>query len=105
MPWLIVLVGYLLGSIPTAYAAGRLLRGRDIRQIGDGNVGTANAFRQLGAEVGVVVGIVDAGKGAVSVPLAQAASLPQVAVLFNGIALPCLVGFTHFLTTRQRVTC
>ena len=49
MSWLIVLLGYLLGSFPTAYIAGRLLKGSDIRQMGDGNVGAANAFRQLGA--------------------------------------------------------
>ena len=61
MPWLIVVLGYLLGSIPTAYIAGQLLKGKDIRQMGDGNVGAANAFRQLGAKIGVAVGILDAG--------------------------------------------
>ena len=55
MLWVIVLLGYLLGSIPTAYIAGRLLKGKDIQQIGDSNVGAANAFRQLGAKAGVVV--------------------------------------------------
>ncbi len=34
MLWVIVLLGYLLGSTPTAYIAGRLLKGEDIRQIG-----------------------------------------------------------------------
>ena len=53
MPWLIPILGYLLGSIPTAYIAGHLLKGRDMRQMGDGNVGTQNAFHQLGAKVGV----------------------------------------------------
>ena len=86
MPWLIVLLGYLLGSIPTAYIAGRLRTGADIRRIGDENAGAANAFRQLGAKVGVAVGIIDAGKGAVAVLVAQAAHLPQAAVLFTGAA-------------------
>ncbi len=45
MPWLIVILGYFLGSIPTAYIAGHVLKGIDIRQVGDGNVGAANAFR------------------------------------------------------------
>ena len=45
MPWLIVVLGYLLGSIPTAYIAGRLLKGKDIRQMGDGNIEAANAYR------------------------------------------------------------
>ena len=76
MPWLIVLLGYLLGSIPTAYIAGHLLKGRDIRQIGDGNVGADNAFRQLGAKIGIGVFFIDAGKGALAILIAQSASLP-----------------------------
>jgi glycerol-3-phosphate acyltransferase PlsY len=107
MPWLIVILGYLLGSIPTAHIAGRLFKGVDIRQIGDGNMGAANAFRQLGAKVGVAVGIIDAAKGAVAILIAQAASLPQVAVLLTGAA--AVVGhnwpiFIHFRGGRGEAT-
>jgi glycerol-3-phosphate acyltransferase PlsY len=52
MPWLIVLPGYFPGAIPTAYIAG-CLKGKDIRQAGNGNGGAANAFRQLGAKTGI----------------------------------------------------
>jgi len=99
MLWLIVLAGYLLGSTPTAYIAGRLLKGKDIRQIGDSNVGAANAFRQLGAKAGVVVFFVDAGKGALAILIAQTANIPQVAILFTGAAAvvghnwPVFIGF------------
>jgi len=99
MPWLIVVLGYLLGSIPTAYIAGRFSKGVDIRQIGDGNMGAANAFRQLGTKVGVAVGIIDVGKGALAIFIAQAASLPLVAVLLTGTATvvghnwPVFIGF------------
>ena len=86
MYWLIVLLGYLLGSIPTAYVAGRLLKGRNIWQMGDGNVGAANAFRQLGAKAGIGVFFVDVGKGALAILIAQAASIPLVAVLLTGAA-------------------
>jgi len=86
MYWLIVLLGYFLGSIPTAYIAGRLLKGRNIWQMGDGNVGAANAFRQLGAKAGIGVFFVDVGKGALAVLIAQAASIPMVAVLLTGAA-------------------
>jgi len=79
-------LGYLLGSIPTAHIMGRVFRKVDIRQIGDGNMGAANAFHQLGAKVGVAVGIIDAGKGALAIFIAQAANLPQVAVLLTGAA-------------------
>ena len=99
MPWLIVLLGYFLGSIPAAYVAGRLLKGRDIRQMGDGNVGAANAFHELGAKVGIVVFFVDAGKGALAILIAQTANIPQAAVLFTGVAVvaghnwPVFIGF------------
>ncbi len=99
MPWLIVIVGYLLGSIPTAYVVGHLLRGGDIRQVGDGNVGAANAFHQLGAKAGIGVFLVDAGKGALAILVAQMASLPLAVVLFTGAAAvvghnwPVFLGF------------
>ncbi len=100
MPWLmIVIVGYLLGSIPTAYIAGRLLKGEDIRQIGDGNVGAANAFRQLGKKIGVGVFFIDAGKGALAVLIAQAVGIPQLAILTTGVDAvighnwPVFIGF------------
>ena len=50
MSWLIVALGYLIGSIPTAYIAGRLLKGKDIRQMGDGNVGGAEMAKLASAE-------------------------------------------------------
>lgn len=99
MLWLIVVLGYLLGSIPTAYIAGRLLKSKDIRQMDDGNVGAANAFRQLGAKIGVAVGIIDASKGALAILIAQAASIPQLAILITGVATvighnwPVFIGF------------
>jgi glycerol-3-phosphate acyltransferase PlsY len=86
MPWLIVILGYLLGSIPTGYIAGRIFRKVDIRRVGDGNMGAQNAFRQLGTKTGVVVGLIDAAKGALAILIAQAANLPQIAVLLAGAA-------------------
>ena len=99
MPWLIILLGYFVGSIPTAYIVGRLLKGKDIRQMGDGNMGARNAFSQLGAKAGTSVFFVDASKGAMAILIAQAASLPQLAVLLTGAATvighnwPIFIGF------------
>ena len=45
MPLLVVSIGYLAGSIPFAFLAGRYFRGVDIRRIGSGNVGAANVLR------------------------------------------------------------
>ena len=66
-----IVVGYLLGSIPSAYIAVRLIKGKDIRQMGGGNVGARNAFQQAGKRAGVAVGIFDVGKGATAVAIAQ----------------------------------
>ncbi len=65
-----VVIGYLLGSIPMAYIVTRLARGRDIRQLGGGNVGGLNVFREVGAWAALAVGIVDIGKGAAAVAIA-----------------------------------
>lgn len=49
---LMVIVAYLLGSIPTAYIVGRWKAGLDITQHGSGNVGGTNALRVLGVGPG-----------------------------------------------------
>ena len=65
MPWIIlgIIVSYLIGSIPTAYIFGRLLRGIDIRKFGSGNVGATNALRVLGKPAGITVLLLDMLKG------------------------------------------
>ena len=65
-----VIIGYILGSTPTAYLAARLAVGKDIRQMGGGNIGGLNTFREVGLWPAVVVGVVDVGKGAASVAVA-----------------------------------
>jgi len=61
----VALIGYLLGSLPTGYLAGRL-RGIDIRQSGSGNIGATNVFRVLGKPAGIIVLIIDGLKGYVA---------------------------------------
>jgi len=65
-----VVLGYLLGSIPSAYIATRIATGKDIRQMGGGNVGGLNTFREVGFIASVPVAIVDLGKGAAAVAIA-----------------------------------
>ncbi len=60
-------VSYLLGSIPTAYIFGKLLKGIDIRKHGSGNVGATNVFRVLGQGPGIVVLLIDIAKGLIAV--------------------------------------
>ncbi|RKZ09105.1 acyl-phosphate glycerol 3-phosphate acyltransferase [bacterium] len=58
--------GFLLGSIPTGYIAGRLRGGLDLREVGSGNLGATNVFRNLGLVPGVVVMLLDIGKGSLA---------------------------------------
>jgi glycerol-3-phosphate acyltransferase PlsY len=82
-----VVLGYLLGSIPSAYIATRVAVGKDIRQLGGGNVGGTNVYREVGAIPALVVGIVDLGKGAASVAIAYwLLDLPPLFVMLAGLA-------------------
>jgi glycerol-3-phosphate acyltransferase PlsY len=58
---------YLIGSIPSSYIMGKLLRGIDLREHGSGNLGAANTFRVLGFKAAVPVLLFDIGKGFVAV--------------------------------------
>jgi acyl phosphate:glycerol-3-phosphate acyltransferase len=58
-------IGYLLGGFPTAALAARA-RGRRIFDVGSGNMGAMNTARNLGPALGVVVLLVDVGKGALA---------------------------------------
>ena len=68
----LVLISYFIGGVPTAYLATRLLKGQDIRQLGDRNVGAANVYRSVGPRAGLAVGTIDIAKGAVAVLLVKA---------------------------------
>lgn len=63
---LAALFAYLLGALPFGLLIGKL-RGVDIREHGSGNTGATNALRVLGKKVGVLVLLLDAGKGALPV--------------------------------------
>jgi len=65
------LIGYLLGSIPSAYLAGRLRKGVDIREVGSRNMGAMNVFYQVGPTEAVLVTLVDLGKGVGAILLAR----------------------------------
>ena len=59
----ILVLSYLVGSIPASLWTGKMLYGIDLRRHGSGNAGATNAFRVLGWKAGVISSIVDLGKG------------------------------------------
>lgn len=82
---LAVIIGYLLGSIPSAYIAGRLLKGVDIRRVGGGNVGALNTMREIGTVAGLAVLLADMGKGVLTVLIAQWLGVSMVFVFVAGL--------------------
>ncbi len=86
---------YLLGSIPTGYLYGRL-RGKDIRTLGSGNVGATNVLRVFGAVPGIVILLVDAGKGFAAVYwLGRLSAWPAADWARVGCALAAVLGHTY----------
>ena len=70
-----LVLGYLLGSIPSGWLAGRWLKGIDLRELGSGSTGATNVLRQVGKGPALVVFLIDVGKGAAAVLIARALGL------------------------------
>jgi glycerol-3-phosphate acyltransferase PlsY len=66
---LLILVSYLIGSIPTALLVSKRFFGIDIRDYGSGNMGATNTFRVLGSRYGTMVMVIDILKGMAAVML------------------------------------
>jgi glycerol-3-phosphate acyltransferase PlsY len=66
---IIVILSYLVGSIPNSIIISKLVRGIDIREHGSGNAGGTNVMRVLGWKYGVLVIFLDALKGSIAVVL------------------------------------
>ena len=70
-----LILGYLLGSIPSGWLAGSWLKGIDLREIGSGSTGATNVLRQVGKGPALIVLLIDVGKGAAAVLIARALGL------------------------------
>jgi glycerol-3-phosphate acyltransferase PlsY len=71
LAWLLIVLGYVLGSIPFAFLVARRWGHVDLRRSGSGNIGAANVFRTSGVLVGLSALTLDVAKGAIAVVLAQ----------------------------------
>jgi glycerol-3-phosphate acyltransferase PlsY len=100
MTVLAVALGYLAGSIPFAFLAGRALRGIDIRQSGSGNVGAANVLRTSGVVAAIGVLLLDMAKGAGAVLWAERLASGGAAPAAAGLA--AVVGHLYPVWLRFR---
>ncbi len=81
----LVILGYLLGSIPNVYIVVKLFTGKDIRNLGSGNVGGLNAARNVSLPIGLLGGLLDVAKGVLAIFLAQKFSSNEIVHLLTGI--------------------
>ncbi|MDP2426309.1 MAG: glycerol-3-phosphate 1-O-acyltransferase PlsY [Candidatus Izemoplasmatales bacterium] len=91
--YLLIVVAYLLGSIPFSYLFGKFFKGIDIRKHGSGNLGGTNAFRVLGKPIGFAVSILDVLKSGIFVFLLLYTSVLDGFDLFH----PLIYGFVSVL--------
>ena len=103
-----LVLGYLIGSFPSAYVVARLRKGIDIRQVGSRNMGAMNVFYSVGFGYGILVLALDIGKGAAAVAIARFMGTPDVVQLLAGLA--SVVGhnfpvFLNFKGGRGGATC
>ena len=84
---LLVLAGYLSGSIPFGYWLVHLVRGEDVRRLGSGNIGGTNVWRCFGARFGLPVVLFDVLKGFVPALVASLTHGSLVAVLTGAAAM------------------
>ena len=110
IPFLIMVpVGYLIGSLPFGYLAGKMFADVDIREYGSGSTGMTNVLRTAGARVAIGVLLLDMGKGVLAVVIARVAfdstgaeAAAALAVLF-GHSWPVFIGFRGGTKHRVRL--
>ena len=95
---LVVLGGYLLGSMPFGYWLVLLLKGEDIRKVGSGNIGATNVWRTYGKAYGIPIVLLDVAKGFVPALVGTILVGELVGVLAGGAAMlghwrPLFLGF------------
>lgn len=84
MIFLVVIIAYILGSIPSGYLIGKLFYHTDIRKLGSGNIGSTNALRNFGKSAGIATFALDILKGFLAVYIGNKLSS------YNGLALAFL---------------
>ena len=86
----ILLLAYLLGSLPTGFIVAKLISGIDIREVGSGSTGATNVLRHVGKFPALLVFLIDVGKGTSAVLISK--ELTSFESLHAAAGLIALVG-------------
>lgn len=71
LPFAVVALAYVIGSLPFSYLVAKAVAGKDVREHGSGNVGATNVARTAGRAAGVIALLLDVAKGYAAIALAQ----------------------------------
>jgi glycerol-3-phosphate acyltransferase PlsY len=93
-------VAFLLGSFPSGVVLSRLLTGRDVRKVGSGNIGAANAVRAGGFQLGAAVALADILKGVVALLMGRWVGLASAQLALVGLAVVLGHDFSIFLRLK-----
>lgn len=93
----LMIVAYILGSIPNALWIGKVFRGIDVREHGSKNTGSTNAARVLGAKLGILTLILDISKGAIPTLIATMLLDSSISVILVGICAILGHSFSIFM--------
>ncbi len=89
----VLIVSYLIGSLPTAYLMGRLRKGVDIRTVGSQNMGAMNVFYSIGLVEGLVVLAIDILKGVLALYIASLLGGAHTYLLTGSLSMSLLLQF------------
>jgi glycerol-3-phosphate acyltransferase PlsY len=87
VPVLLVVAGYVMGSMPWGVWLVRIFRGEDIRTKGSGNIGATNVWRVYGRRLGLAAVVLDTAKGFVPAFVATKLESHGIGVLAGGAAM------------------
>lgn len=96
---IVIIIGYLLGSVPSAFIITRIIKNTDIRKLGGGNVGSINVMHQVGIWPDIIVGVFDIGKGVAAVLIGKTLGVSELWLLGAGFSailghcFPIYIGF------------
>ncbi|QUB97854.1 glycerol-3-phosphate 1-O-acyltransferase PlsY [Leptotrichia sp. oral taxon 221] len=93
----LMIVAYILGSIPNALWIGKVFKGIDVREHGSKNTGSTNAARVLGAKLGILTLILDISKGAIPTLIATMLLESSISVILVGICAILGHSFSIFM--------